>query len=172
MNNRYNYAGNSYWGNHGYGYHGWAPYGWGGAYHPWGWFAAGLATTAVAVAIAGSNDNYYYDQGNWYAPSGGGYTTVAAPVGGTVESLPPQSEPVSVNNVTNYYYGGSYYEKTADGYTVIAPPAGAVVEHLPEGVSEVKMGDRTYFKLGSTFYQPIVENGVNKFEVVQVTPAQ
>jgi len=161
------HGGYGYYGNYGYGWHGYSPWGWGGAYHPWGWFAAGLATTAIAVAIADDDNQYYYDQGNWYTPSGGGYTTVEAPIGGTVQSLPPEAEMVTNNN---YYYGGSYYEKTDAGYTVVPPIAGTVVEHLPEGVVEVKVGDRTYFKLGATYYQPIQVDGVDKFEVIEVRP--
>lgn len=94
---------------------------------------------------------------------------MAAPVGATITTLPPKSETVIINETTNnYYYGGTYYEKSKDGYTVVPPTSGTVVENLPEGGEEVKLGDVTYVKFGETYYQPIVQDGKNMYEVVDV----
>lgn len=51
-------------------------------WHPWGFFIATLATTAIIVSV--ENKKYYYDNGVYYAPSNSGYTVVAAPIGATV----------------------------------------------------------------------------------------
>ena len=92
-----------------------------------------------------------------------------APVGATVTTLPPGSQTVVINETTNnYYYAGTYYEKKPDGYTVVPPTAGTVVENLPEGGKEVKEGEITYVQVGETFYQPIVQDGKNVYEVVEV----
>ena len=52
------------------------------------------------------------------------------------------------------------------------PTVGTVVENLPDGGEEVKIGDVTYVKIGETYYQPIVQDGQNMYEVVNVEPVQ
>lgn len=163
----YRYGGRSFYAYHPYYYHPYHPFYWGPVWHPWGFFVATLATTAIVVTIA--NQQYHYDQGVYYMASNGGYTVVQAPVGATITTLPPNSQPVVVNETTNnYYYGGTYYEKSNKGYTVVAPTAGTVVENLPEGGEEVTMGDQKYVKVGETYYQPIQQDGKNMYEVADV----
>ncbi|MND97586.1 hypothetical protein D3C80_899080 [compost metagenome] len=159
----YRYGGRSYYCYHPYFYHPYRPFYWGPVWHPWGFFVATLAVTAIVVSV--NNAQYHYDQGVWYEPSNYGYTVVQAPVGGTVTTIPSGYETVVVNNTTNYYYGGAYYEKDGTTYKVVAPPAGAVIEKLPEGGEEVRIGDQTYVKVGETYYQPVEGN---KYEVVQI----
>lgn len=163
----YHYGGHRYYCYHPYHYHPYRPFYWGPVWHPWGFFVATMATTAIIVSV--NNAQYHYDQGVYYAPSNGGYVVVAAPVGATITTLPTNYETVTVNETTNnYYYGGTYYEKSAEGYTVVPPTAGCVVENLPEGGEEVKVGDQTYVKVGETYYSPIEKNGKNLYEVVDV----
>ncbi len=163
----YRYGGRAYFCFHPYVYHPYRPFYWGPVWHPWGFFVATLAVTAIVVSV--ENAQYHYDQGVWYSQSSGGYTVVQAPVGGTVTTIPSGNQPVVVNNVTNYYYGGAYYEKSSDGkYKVVAPPAGAVVDNLPEGGEEVRIGDQTYVKIGETYYQPVEVDGKDKYEVAQI----
>jgi hypothetical protein len=163
----YVYGGRSYYCYHPYYYHPYRPFYWGPAYHPWGFFVATLATTAIIVSV--NNQKYHYDNGVYYVQSGSGYTVVQAPVGATVTTLPPASQTVVINETTNnYYYGGTYYEKSEKGYTVVPPTAGTVVESLPEGGEEVKVGDQTYVKVGDTYYQPMQQDGKNMYEVVQI----
>jgi hypothetical protein len=163
----YEWNGHRFYGYHPYAWHGYHPYAWGAHWHPWGYFVGGaLAATAVGIVVGGYP--YYWDYGVWYTPYEDGYMVVQAPIGGTVETIPPDMQTVVVNGVTYYYYGGAFYQKTADGYEVVAPPAGAVVDNLPEGAEQVQMGNQTYFKLGETYYQPVVIDGQNKYEVVQV----
>jgi heme exporter protein D len=122
-----------------------------------------------------ADGEYYYDQGVFYLKADGGYTTVAAPLGAIVKSLPKGYETVQLDeagSVTNYYWGGTFYEKISNGYKVVPPTSGAVVEHLAEGGEEVKMGDVTYVKLGETYYQPMQQNGKNMYEVVDVEKAK
>jgi hypothetical protein len=164
----YVWGGARYYCYHPYVYHPYRPYYWGPVWHPWGFFVATLAVTAIVVSV--ENEKYHYDQGVWYTQTGGGYTVVQAPVGGTVTTIPSNTQTVVVNNVTNYYYGGAYYQKSGTTYKVVPPPAGAVVENLPEGGEEVKIGNQTYVKIGETYYQPVQVDGKNKYEVVQVEP--
>jgi hypothetical protein len=163
----YRYGGRSFYCHGPYLYHPYTPFFWGPVWHPWGFFIAALATTAIIVSI--ENQQYHYDQGVYYVAGNGGYTVVQAPVGATITTLPPKSETVVINETTNnYYYGGAYYEKNEKGYTVVPPTAGCVVENLPEGGEEVTIGDQKYVKIGETYYQPIQKNGKNMYEVVQV----
>lgn len=163
----YRYGGHAYYCYHPYYYHPYHPFYWGPVWHPWGFFVATMATTAIIVSV--ENQQYHYDQGVFYAPSSGGYTVVAAPVGATVTTLPSNAQTVQVNETTNnYYYGGTYYEKDAKGYTVVPPTAGTVVEDLPEGGKEVKVGDQTYVQVGETYYSPVQKDGKDMYEVVDV----
>jgi hypothetical protein len=150
-----------------YFYHPYTPFFWGPVWHPWGFFVAALATTAIIVSI--ENAQYHYDQGVWYQPYNGGYQVVSAPVGGTITTLPPNAQTVVVNEtVNNYYYGGDFYEKTEKGYSVVPATAGTIVPNLPEGGKEVKVGDQTYVQFGEIFYQPIQVEGKNMYEIVEV----
>ncbi len=165
----YVYGGRSFYSYHPYAYHPYHPFYWGPAYHPWGFFIAALATTAIIVTVA--NQQYHYDQGVYYAPSNGGYTVVQAPVGAVVTTIPSTAQTVAITGATttnNYYYGGTFYEKSGGGYTVVPPTAGAIVTSLPEGGKETKVGDVTYVKYGDTYYQPIKQDGKDVYEVVKV----
>jgi hypothetical protein len=163
----YVYGGRRYYSYHPYYYHPYRPFYWGPVWHPWGFFVAALATTAIIISI--ENQQYHYDQGIYYMKTSGGYTVVPAPVGATITTLPPQTQTVVVNETTNnYYYGGTYYEKSGDGYTVVPPTAGTIVENLPEGGKEVTVGGQKYVKVGETYYQPIQKDGKNMYEVAEV----
>jgi len=159
----YAYGGRRYYAYNPYVYHRYTPYYWGPAYHPFGFFAATLAATAVIVTVA--HQQYRYDQGVWYVPSGSGYQVVPAPVGATIATLPPGSVAVGADQ---YYYAGAYYQRAGQGYVVVAPRAGMVVERLPPGGEEVTVGDRRYVRIGETYYQPVQVNGQPKYEVVEV----
>ena len=163
----YRYGGFGYYCHRAYFYHPYRPFYWGPVWHPWGFFVAAMATTAIIISI--ENQQYHYDQGVYYVSSSGGYTVVQAPVGATVETIPKEAEVVEVNETTNnYYYGGAYYEKSDEGYTVVPATAGTIVPHLPEGGEEVKVGDQTYVKFGETYYQPIQLDGEDMYEIVEV----
>ncbi len=152
---------------HPYFYHPFTPFYWGPAWHPWGFFVATLAATAIIVTV--ENQKYHYDEGVFYTESDGGYVVVEAPQGATVKVIPNDAETVQVNEtVNNYYYGGTFYEKENGEYTVVAPTAGAVVNNLPEGAEEVKVGDETYVKYGDTYYLPVQVDGKNAYEIAQV----
>jgi len=168
------YGGRRYYSYHPYFYHPYRPYYWGPSYHPWGFFVAAIATTAIIVSV--ENHPYHYYQGVYYAPSNGGYTVVQAPVGAVITTLPPGYQTVVINGsggttVNNYYYGGTYYEQEPNGYKVVPPTAGAIITNMPAGGKEVKMGDVTYVQVGDTYYQPIQQNGQNVYEVVDVEAA-
>ena len=97
-----------------YYYHPYTPFYWGPVWHPWGFFVATLAVTAVVVSI--ENQKYHYDQGVFYVQSDGGYVVVEAPQGATVTVIPSEAKEVEVSpTINNYYYGNTYYEKSDGG---------------------------------------------------------
>lgn len=202
-----------------YFYHPYRPFYWGPRWHPWGFFIATLAATAIIVSFADADlppvmhsgeyfvwntapvlegreymrsgpsmnyyapfpmpaepvlagEEYYYDEGVFYLKGSGGYTVVAAPVGGIVKTIPSGYETVTLDDagsVKNYYWGGTFYEKVSNGYKVVAPTSGALVQNMPDGGEEVKLGEVTYVKLGETYYQPVQVNGKDMYEVVDVS---
>ena len=60
----YVYGGNRYACYHPYAYHPFHPFYFGPMWHPWGFFVATMAVTAVAITVA--SQQYYYDQGVYY----------------------------------------------------------------------------------------------------------
>ncbi|TDQ19682.1 hypothetical protein DFQ04_1506 [Algoriphagus boseongensis] len=150
-----------------YYYHPFVPFYWGPVWHPWGFFVATLAVTAIVVSV--DNQDYHYDEGVFYVKETDGYVVVEAPQGANVTVIPKESEVVEVSpTVNNYYYGGTFYEQKDGTYTVVPPPAGSVVSALPEGAEEVKVGDQTFVKYGDTYYMPVEVDGKNMYEIVQV----
>ena len=150
-----------------YYYHPYRPFYWGPVWHPWGFFVATLATTAIVISI--ENQQYHYDQGVYYIQEDDGYRVVQAPVGAEIRELPKGSETVVVNETTNnYYYGGTYYEKDGETYKVVPPTAGTIVPNLPEGGEEVRIGEQTYVQYGDTYYQPVQVDGKDMYEVVEM----
>jgi hypothetical protein len=137
------------------------------------WFDEGMPTTDDSKVLAA--EEYYYDEGVFYLKGSGGYTVVAAPVGGIVKTIPSGYETIVLDDAggaKNYYWGGTFYEKVSKGYKVVAPTSGAVIEHMADGGEEVKMGDVTYVKLGETYYQPVQVNGKAMYEVMNVEKAK
>ncbi|WP_136480110.1 DUF6515 family protein [Cognatitamlana onchidii] len=168
----YRYGGFGYYCHRPYFYHPYVPFYWGPVYHPWGFFVATLATTAIIVSITNDDTNekeeYNYENGNYYLKTEDGFVAVQAPIGAEVPDIPKEAEKVEVNNTTNYYYGGAFYEENEDGYIVVPATAGTIVPGLPEGGEEVKIGDVTYVQFGQTYYQPIQVDGKNMYEIVEV----
>jgi Family of unknown function (DUF6515) len=152
---------------HAYVYHPYHPYYWGHNWHPLGYFAVSLARDAFLFSLA--NQQYYYDQGVYYQPTTGGYAVVAAPVGAMVSFLPPGYETTMVGNDYFYYYGGTFYVDTGNGYQVVQAPFGAVVTQIPDGAVQQDINGQTYLFYNNTYYQPVSLNGVDAYEVVQVS---
>lgn len=168
----YRYGGHRYYCHRPYYYHPYRPFYWGPVYHPWGYFVATMATTAIIVSIANdssdSKEEYNYENGNYYLKTEDGFVAVQAPVGAQVAEIPKEAEKVKVNETNNYYYGGAFYEQNKDGYIVVPATAGTIVPGLPEGGEEVKIGDVTYVQFGETYYQPIQVDGKDMYEIVEV----
>lgn len=161
------YGGFAFYSHRAFFWHPYRPFFWGPMWHPWGFFVATMATTAVIISV--QNQQYHCDHGVYYVEEEDGYRVVQAPVGATVESLPKETEIVQVDETTNnYYYGGAFYEKSDLGYTVVPATAGTIVPHLPEGGEEVKIGEQTFVQFGDTYYMPIQLDGENMYEIVEV----
>ena len=143
----YRYGGRVYFCYHPYFYHPYRPFVWGPMWHPWGFFVATLATTAIIVSIV---DNDLPDlpvavqMDGAYAQSGP-YSAMMVNSDGALMEVPLGQD---------YYYDeGVFYLKMEGGYTVVAGPVGAVVPKLPSGYETAKLDDgSTNYYFGGTFY--------------------
>jgi len=151
---------------HPYAYHPYHPYIWGPYWHPFGFFCAAL--TADAIMFSWANQNYWYDNGVYYIPSGSGYTAVAPPVGAVVSYLPSGYETIPVGDDTYYYYGGTFYVSQGGSFRVVPAPVGAIVSEIPQGATDQQINGQDYLLYNNTYYQPISLNGQDAYEVVQI----
>ena len=155
-----------YRGFHPYYYHPYHPYYWGPHWHPVGFFLPYLTVAAIRISFA--NQWYFYDNGCFYTPSNGGYAVVPPPIGALVGFLPDGYETLMVGNDSFYYYGGVFFVYTGQGYQVVQAPVGAVVSQLPVGAVEQEINGQMVLYYNNTYYQPISENGVDAYEVIQI----
>ena len=65
----------------------------------------------------------------------------------------------------SYYF----YVKNKKGYQVIKAPVGAIVPAVPDGGKEQKIDGQTYMVYKDVYYQPIVQNGKNVYQVVEMS---
>ena len=151
---------------HPYAYHPYHPFVWGPFWHPFGFFAGAL--TADAIMFSWANQNYYYDDGVYYEPSGSGYTVVAPPVGAVVTYLPSGYLTVPVGDDVYYYYGGTFYVSQGGSFRVVPAPVGAIVTEIPDGATDQQINGQDYLLYNNTYYAPISQNGQDAYEVVQV----
>ncbi|MBU0480799.1 MAG: hypothetical protein KKG47_06840 [Proteobacteria bacterium] len=85
-------------------------------------------------------DNYYFDDGIWYRPSGVGFSVVLPPVGLTLPLLPPFYTTVWVRGTPYYYADEVYYRWRAEDrvYEVVDPPS------EKEAVTEPPIPDKLF----------------------------
>ncbi len=69
---------------------------------------------------------YFFFDGVWYRPSGGGFLIVAPPFGLVVPFLPLYYTTIMFGGVPYYYANEVYYTAGPGGYVVVAPPTGEV----------------------------------------------
>lgn len=85
-----------------------------------GYYVGGLPRERIIVG----GGRYYYAGGVWYAPRGGGFVVIGAPVGFFVPVLPIGYTTVWFGGVPYYYANDSYYTwvPAQNQYEVVAPP--------------------------------------------------
>ncbi len=154
-----------YRGLHPYTYHPYHPFYWGPRWHPAGFFAPYIAADAFRFYLG--SQWYYYDDGCYYVPSQGGYSSVPPPVGAMVSYLPDGYETTMVGNDTYYYYAGAFYINAGEGYQVVRAPIGAVVSQLPVGAADQQVNGEDLLVYNNVYYQPISQDGQDAYEVVQ-----
>ena len=110
---------------------------------------------------------YYYYDGIYYQPAGGGYQEVYPPVGAAVPEPPDGSIEVDAGGLTYYYAGGAFYLVQADGTYAIAPtPIGVVVPELPPGAVQVSLNGGIAYQFNGIYYEPVFVNGVTQYETI------
>lgn len=91
-----------------------------------------------------------------------------APLNSTIQFMPTGYTTVQVAGTNYYYFGGVFYIYTPNGFMVVTAPPGAVVRHLPGGCEQVQYGEVSYLRYNNTFFQPVLYDGENAYEVVEV----
>ena len=176
----YVYGGRRYMCYHPFVFHPFHPFIWGPMWHPWGFFIATLATTAIilsvdnGMAIPVNNDLALvpvFD--NSYYPAAGMQTAIPVKAAVFSEGNQQYDNAQAVNavldNKDEYYYDqGVYYLKADGGYTVVSAPLGATIKTLPSGYETITLDDdkktKNYY-YGGTFY----EKSANGYTVVAPT---
>jgi hypothetical protein len=161
------YGGYRYRCYHPYFFHPYRPFVWGPMWHPWGFFVATLATTAIIISIADNDVPTHYDMASVYFP-GADFTAIEKQLlfaGPAFELNSSRSGPVISRSENarlkadgSYYYDqGVFYLKGDGGYTVVAAPLGAKIKTLPSGYETVTIDDKgtKNYYYGGTFYEKI-----------------
>jgi hypothetical protein len=122
------------------------------------------------------NNNYFFQRGIWYRPSGSRFTVVIPPIGITVPILPPFYTTLWVGNIPYYYANDVYYtwQASRNGYVVTKPPKD-LIEQEPSliadelfiypinGQSEQQQADDRYgchrWSVSQTNYDPTLRPG-------------
>ena len=77
------------------------------------------------------HSRYYFHDGVWYRPFGGGFIVDFPPFGLIVPFLPLYYTSLWVGGIPYYYANDTYYTQTAGGYVVVEPPKGDVTQVPP-----------------------------------------
>jgi hypothetical protein len=148
-------------------FHPYRPFVWGPRWHPWGFFVATLATTAIIVSIV---DNDMDMPGDFDMASNDMLGTAIDPE----DNMSLRSGPAFMTYAENqefinnslikekltadgdhYYDEGVFYLKGNGGYTVVSAPLGAKVKTLPSGYETVTIDDKgtKNYYYGGAFYE-------------------
>ncbi len=160
----YVYGGHRYRCYHPYYFHPYRPFVWGPVWHPWGFFVATLAATAIIVSVA-DNDMPHPADLAWNNFTGIGVNPIDKQLMSSSPSFVSytdhpvfsfsQASSASQAAATQYYYDqGVFYVKSGEGYSVVAAPVGAKVKSLPSGYETVVIDEKTTnYYYGGAFYE-------------------
>ncbi len=146
----YRYGGYRYHCYRPYVYHPYRPFYWGPVWHPWGFFVATLAVTAVIIVV----DADVPPANPAWVPY---YAFEEQP--GSQRSGPWFDTGTPIDDYyyagTEYYYDqGVFYIKNEEGYTVVAAPVGATIKTMPDKYETVSIDDKTKnYYYGGAFYE-------------------
>lgn len=162
---------------HGVYAHPWAfrgPTVWG--WHPFGFFVATLATTAIIVSVVdssgneSSSGNVYYEQGLYYEKTADGYKVISPPAGAKIPALPEGYTSVTQGGTEYGYYQGDFYVVSGSAYVVTKAPVGAIVPYVPDSATETDQAGTKYYDNNGTRYQAVALNGDTSYLVTGPTP--
>lgn len=137
-----------------YYYHPYRPFVWGPRWHPWGFFVATLATTAIIISIADNDMPDMNPNGEYFVMADYGYPAQLQRVlSGPYDAMLDGHELVALQDY--YYDEGVFYLKVEGGYTVVAAPIGATIKTLPAGYETLTLedGKTINYYYGGTFYE-------------------
>lgn len=149
-----------------YFYHPYRPFFWGPRWHPWGFFIATLAATAIIVSIVDNDMDMPgdFDMATNFNSGFGFYPgeiqpSLSGPAFTSYRDYQDNSMYLSGNARAlydgEYYYDeGVFYLKGNGGYTVVSAPIGGKIKTLPSGYETITVDDagtKNYY-YGGAFY--------------------
>lgn len=161
------YGGRRYRCYHPFYFHPYRPFVWGPRWHPWGFFVATLATTAIIVSIVDNDMDMPgdFDMASNDILGGGIYpgNNMSLRSGPAFMSYRENEEYFNNRIIKDklivdgeYYYDeGVFYLKGNGGYTVVSAPLGAKIKTLPSGYETVSIDDKgtKNYYYGGAFYE-------------------
>ena len=106
---------------------------------------------------------YHHDGGHFW----GGLATGLA-IGAIINSPPPYSQTVVVQNTTYLVSEGVYYQPQGANYVVVNPPIGVTVTAYPPGAVQTVVNDQVYYVANGLYYRPAMQNGVTVYTTVRL----
>jgi hypothetical protein len=150
----YVYGGFRYYSYHPFFYFPFRPFVWGPMWHPWGFFVATLATTAIIVSIVDNDMPAMHDANGIMASVGFDSRSFRTGPGLWFFGEIGDREGAEYLGGEYWYDQGVYYVKSEGGYTVVAAPVGATIKTLPSGYETVKLDDGSVnYHYGGAFYE-------------------
>jgi hypothetical protein len=93
-------------------------------YYPERGFRVGVLPHEARM-IGWHGERYWFHDGVWYRPFGGGFVVITPPFGVVVPVLPAFATLVVLGGAQYYYANDVYYQAVPEGgYAVVAPPGG------------------------------------------------
>ncbi len=147
-----------------------------GHYYP----SLGYVVTVLppgAVSLRFHDRRFFFHEGVWYEPVGGGFAVARPPIGVVVPILPPDYSTVWVGRQPYYYANDVYYAARPNGFVVVeppasyveAPPAAAAASSPPGQAAQTPAGSWYYCDSAKAYY-PYVANCPEGWRPVQATP--
>ena len=143
-------------------FHPFVPFVWGPMWHPWGFFVATMAMTAIIVSFADADLPPVMNSSEYFVNVSGNALQLNPNMRSgpnmAYEDEAPQRNPIMADDEVYYYDEGVFYLKEEEGYTVVAGPIGALVKKLPDGFETVNLDEagtvKNYY-YGGTFYEKV-----------------
>lgn len=120
-----------------------------------------------SVNVEGYDGGWGYHGESYPWGIGAATGLVGFTIGSMLQTLPSNSQPVTIQGQPYYESNGMYFAPQSNGsYEVVPPPTGAIEPQLPSGAKPVQVGKQTLYEVQGVYYQPTIQNGQQGYMVV------